>query len=214
MKPTQKTACSLAAALITFGSLVGGANAAIVIRFEEVPPETGSSIITTTATATGFLDLTGVTPFRESTSGITTNSTSASFNSSGELFSFGTFDSTGSSDYYSGFPVATTLSFSRSPQVGTDTTFRIFSGFLYLPSTASDNEIFSADEIVGRWEWRFGGGLDFLGLGDLTTTPTTVFQLDGGVQDTIQFALVPEPASSVLLGLGGLAFLARRKRTS
>ncbi len=67
----------------------------------------------------------------------------------------------------------------------------------------------------GTFTWN-GTTLAGIGLSALTTTPTTVWTITeaGGSGDTIQFALapVPEPSTTALLGLGGLALILRRRK--
>ena len=64
---------------------------------------------------------------------------------------------------------------------------------------------------TGTWTWN-NTTLAGIGLGSLTTTPLIVYQAAGAGKDTIQFAAVPEPSASVLLGLGATALLLRRRR--
>lgn len=65
---------------------------------------------------------------------------------------------------------------------------------------------------TGTWTWN-NTTLAAIGLGSLTTTPVIVHRLAPSSDDTIQFvSTVPEPSSSVLLGLGATALVFRRRR--
>ena len=47
---------------------------------------------------------------------------------------------------------------------------------------------------------------------NLDSGPVLLYTLDGGTSDTISIALVPEPTTTALLGLGGLALILRRRK--
>jgi len=71
---------------------------------------------------------------------------------------------------------------------------------------AGDTALQGISTPTGTWTWA-NKTLDQV----LTDTTTQVVYPTGG-GDTIQFTAVPEPSSTALLGLGGLALLMRRRR--
>ena len=65
---------------------------------------------------------------------------------------------------------------------------------------------------TGTWTWN-NTTLAAIGLGSLMSTPVIVHRMAFSSDDTIQFvSTVPEPSSSVLLGLGATALLFQRRR--
>ena len=83
-------------------------------------------------------------------------------------------------------------------------------GFIWFPELSTSDNVLDAGDSYGfftaaDWLLPTGGGGDIV----LTSAPappnTTTFSAD-------QIVLIPEPSSTALLGLGGLALLARRRR--
>jgi hypothetical protein len=203
LKNTKVTA--LAATLITFGSLAGGANAATLFSF--TPP---ASAINANVGVDGFI----FTP----TVDILVTSLGY-YDQDGDGLP-GTFE-VGVYDVLSQSLVAPTVSISSSSSLGADN-FRyeaipalslnagqeyLLAGFAPVDAAyaASLNSGLTVDTDVtyGGYFYDFGGTSLFF---PTSSDPTLYF---GG--PNLQFSPVPEPASALLLGLGGLGFLIRRR---
>ena len=80
--------------------------------------------------------------------------------------------------------------------------------YLLIGGGLANNAIFNpTGAVFGTMTWN-GVSLNDMGLGHLTTTPQVVYQNN----DTISFVTVPEPSSSMILGLGTMLFTLKRRR--
>ena len=197
MKSRHTKVATLAAILFTFGSLAGGANAAILVTISD----DGTDL---TMTATGSYDFSGVTNYvggelpviaavaPQAAGGIygwyTTNATrNYIVNYSGSL--------TGSSGVFSPDSVTTTNPFYFS----TDASTISFMDDAFTRGSVNETAVFN--------------GVTLASLGMVAGESVIVtWGDDSATIQTIQ--TIPEPSSTLLLGLGALGILARRKRTT
>jgi hypothetical protein len=186
---TSKSIFTFAAAALMAGSLPDNANAAVIFYFEQV----GADVV---ATPGGSFEITGtLIPM-----GQWAEQTSVD---PGILYRY---DGGNVVQIYGG--TTTESGLNSSPTKSTGPTFGYFWGSLYIPEGVSEGSTYTPTTVF-TWE---GKTLAEIGLGSLTTTPFEVFKLG---EDTISFALIPEPATSALFMGGGMAAFAallRRRR--
>ena len=200
MKTNQiKTSMSLAAALATF-ALTPQAEAGVVMSFEEV----GTTVV---ATVSGSFSI-DIAP--AGVSGGPVNSSLAG-GSSTSLYAL-------SPNWrYSTPGTASTVDGLTGPSSWTGSIGYIGGTFYWdsalgAATLPAGTDVSSATASTITWN---GKDLDNIITGGLTTTPVTAWTLNGGAaSDTITFvaAPVPEPSTTALLGLGGLALILRRRK--
>ena len=194
MNFTLKSMCALAAALISFGSLVGGVNAAIVISITD----DGTNL---TMTATGTYDFSLLTSTSGSILGAnaavapTISSGGYGWEANGVRYTLLPFSGilTGTVNAYPATLVTTTNPFwidVRNSQIS----FR--TGTLAVGSV-NESAIFN------------GVTLASLGMVPGESISAT---WNGGDSITIQTFPVPEPSSALLFGFAAIGFAARRRR--
>jgi len=181
-----------------FVSLTGGA----VFTLGD---DTGTALAAPTEFAV-VVALDGATPFTGLTAGETV--------STGSLIGDGDFFvlQTGTAVSQAGVGVAGQVSINNFDTTGTAIAGDVAAGnevgFLWFPElSTSDNVLDSGDSYgiftAADWLLPTGGG------GDVTLTsapfPANILTAD-------QIVVIPEPSSTALLGLGGLALFARRRR--
>lgn len=199
MKTTRKLA-TLAATLTTFGSLAGGANAAIT--FESIgsnqyranfDPITFNVTTNTSAFYISFED------FFTTSSGSFGSAISGDFSYSLNGASSVTVNHTSSSGTVSFSPGGITdandlyFNFSGGPLVDIGDTISI----------SGNNLVFSTASI---------GGIPNSGTFNATLANSAFTAISNDV--AVSLVSVPEPSSTLLLGLGALGFVFRRKRTA
>jgi len=213
MKLKHKKVATLAATLITLGSLAGGANAAVITYTDRSAFEAALSTST-------LLDFEGLA------AGLATNlGTSISF---GDL----TYANSGAvwSTAFHGAPTIqvgdqndqnTVISLTAGYDgLGMDLGLLFGAGFISVELRDVTNNLIYSDTLsvtdndnLGTPATTFFGFINDSGdIGSLTL-------LSGGfpTTDNVIFgsaATVPEPSSALLLGLGALGFVSRRKRTA
>ena len=220
MKISKKTVCAPIATLTLIGSLIGGANAATLVTWTVINP------ITAIATMSDSTFVTAIA------------STGGSFTYSPPLAEMG--DSTWSDDLgNSFFPTVSSgngLNFVHDGSVGSRITFS-FSPSNSNPelwySNAREDFILSSAFAAVALDQAAPSGLTINNFGTNVVGPdpiqsagrltitgdVTSFSIDippSPFNELVRFAIVdevPEPSSTALLGLGGLALLARRKRS-
>jgi hypothetical protein len=201
MKHTLKSVRSLAATLITFGSLAGGANAALSLVFSQ---DLTTSQTTVTLTATSF-----------TVAGLATTTTNPIGGSSTFMRPLsGVVAFSGPTDM--SFSAATTLYIIPSYNFGTggnDTVASQLSPsnpFLFIGAGAiglfPGHESDDISNFVGTA--TYSG--DFAAKG-ISPTPQTI-TFSNGQELAISFQTVPEPSAAILVGLGALGLLAKRRR--
>ena len=189
---TTTTARSLTAAILTIGSLVGGANAALVISFQQV----GDDVV---ASSAGSL---------EAPSSFSQRGTSSSVEPS--VYSGGAYIGEEASpiDIWNG---ANSGSFSASfarPTSPLDSGF--FVGFgLIVNGVTVDSDYEFGDPLISSSTWE-GFTLEDLSLG-AEDNLTVVYNTASGT-DSFTVQVVPEPSSALFGGLGCLSLLLRRSR--
>ncbi len=191
----MKTKSILALAIIAIISLVGQANAAIVIRFKE----TDGNVV---ATTTGSFQVPSI-PY--------TSTTSSTFSAANSFQFYYVHGNHGL--WIGGTPVASDLSI--SPTTAEGDTFGYSVATLLLPSGLTHGSTYTPNT---TWTWS-GQTLADIGLGHLTKTPVLVFTgpassgFDTISIATISLSSVPEPTTTALF-IGGVAaaFTALRRR--
>jgi hypothetical protein len=200
MKINQlKTTMSLAAAMGSLVLTATSAQAAVILEFEE----SGGNV---TATLTGTIDLTGLTRHSDNDSSgpwVLGNGSNLYVLNQGSV---------GPHDRYAFAGTATASGLTATPDSLSGLEPFGFGGAAFFSDggTPLNDPAYAPS---GTFTWN-GTTLAGIGLSALTTTPTTVWTITeaGGSGDTIQFALVPEPSTTALLGLGGLALILRRRK--
>ena len=197
---TQRKVATLAATLITFGSLAGGANGAITLNITD----NGTDLI---MTASGSFDLTNA-PAKASTSGLGANALVAP-----PLDAYGWETGAGTSTHYD-------VTFSGS-LAGTANAFPADFTTVTVPFWVDFDQallVFQNGVVNGsvNESATFNGiTLSDLGMigGESVTASWGLASIDEQITINVGSA-IPEPSSALLLGLGALSFAARRRRTT
>jgi hypothetical protein len=200
MKHTLKSVRTLAATLITFGSLAGGANAAVV----------SFNVSQTFTQGTGQSDLAATTVSIGSAGSFVVDP-----GSSGEYLDFdftvgGAFASTGISPagypWMRSFDAGETITVSLDFNTSNWTTI-LDGGVTTSPWDSSHN---------GFIGFRANGGeLGYISYDFSRSSGLSTITLNEGAFESIagqSISIIPEPSSAFLLGLGALAVLVRRRR--
>lgn len=205
MKTTRKAVAPLAATFITFGSLVGGANAAVTFSQsgdEITMSVTDQSYIVIRTQQTTVVSVTFANVFPTGGSAVSDTARvggSLSYSINGGPSTIAPWLN-GKSQYRAGLETGWSTKdafFAMEVAIGTftDGDTVTFNGYLTIDTTLDPNAIMPAD-LTPR------------------LVRTTFWDRDGfmsEVQDT-PFNVAPEPSSALLLGLGGFGFAVRRRR--
>jgi len=198
MKTKYSTLRASLATSTILALLTSGLNAAVVICFEQV----GNNVIASTS---------GSFTVPDASDQVTGLSYSRNQISSGpDRFGY-TGSPTGlfNDVYQNGFHTTSGLNFNPDPNSATGDTFYYSQNNVAVSRSAAAGSIYTPNT---TWTWN-NNTLAGIGLGSLTTAEEVVYTSAGG--DTISFvSKVPEPSSTLLLGLGGLGLILRRKRLS
>jgi len=132
------------------------------------------------------------------------------------FFQLGQVGDGGSLDRYgSGVSTSSGLTVPPSITSGISETFGYTNNFFYVPGSVPLNGIYTPSS--GQSVTWVGETLDTIGLGGLTTSPTTVWNNPNasGFDGAFQFVngTVPEPTSALMLSMGGFVCLIRRRRS-
>lgn len=196
MKHRLKSMSALAATLITFGSLAGGASAAIVVNITD-------NGVNLTMTATGTYDFSSLTP--NSGSGLGANagvgpaidSGGYGWEASGVGYILSPFSGTltGLSNAFPASFVSTTNPF----WINVATSSISFGAGTLAVGSVNESATFNGATLAS---------LGMISGQSISATWT------GGDSITIQTSAVPEPSSALLFGFAALGFAARRRRTN
>jgi hypothetical protein len=210
MKHTLQKVCTLVATLITFGSLAGAANGAIVVYFTE----TGSNVV---ATVSGSLNTSGTsvagTGGFSGPQGVINGATHAF----GDAAAYGLASSYGRTNLVLSAPLTpfgalpTNAAFIPSTPdiIGMEIGyFPTFSNIVLPAGYTSGSPINYSVTLFGGTSLTDFGFVAGVSWG--VTLPTS----SGTDSITFQTQSIPEPSLALLLGLGMLGFVARRRRTS
>lgn len=114
------------------------------------------------------------------------------------------------SEYLSGIIVPSPLN--MNPASGLNENFGFRPNILFVPVGTPVNGVLVIDDSFGSWTWN-AENLSDIGLGDLGTTPLTVWQNPNVDGAEIRFVnAVPEPASAAIFGLAIFGLGLRRRR--
>jgi hypothetical protein len=188
MKHTLTSVRALAATLITFGSLAGGANGATLTfgntaLFGAAPYTELGLVVTSTSGSNGIFDPASGFSSHFFTYDAPTTTASIALDPLGTATAF---------DLY-------TLDIGLGPFSGASSTDITFTGTLFGGGTVSTSflGVNSVSNVALNWT----------GLTSVTISGTE----DLGI-DNVNFTMVPEPSAAILLGLCSLGLVARRRR--
>lgn len=204
MKHILKSVRTLAATLVTFGSLVGGANAAINIHVVE-----DGSFVTISSTG-GSIDTTGLS--MGSVSSFGPDLFHGNFSADGVTESSGSV-----AQFTSG---SSTITRSNSPgwtsgSGSSDVSFSEGLATILLSEFSATNIMLSDGAVVGN--------NNIAAFSATTTEPRTLADIGYTVNESVTYSWaadsitlttspIPEPSSALLIGLGALGLVTRRRR--
>jgi len=177
---------------------IGGANATVLISFNETGPQV-------TATLSGTFDLSGMT---RDVDDDFAGSDIVSFTPTNFAWLFR--DGGSGYDRYQGGSAVGTMRPTVNPILNSGAiSFGNLGNAFYVDPTTPLNGTVSVSNTL---TWAESSLAD-IGLGSLADTPVTIFQGAGASPDFIQIvAVVPEPSSTLLVSAAGFALLMRRRR--
>ena len=201
IKHGVKSTSALVATLIAYGSLAGGANAAVVI--DVIKDGSDVQIV-----GTGSINLNSVTSSGSASGSYAFNAT----NSSGSYFvgvapeqfdaySIANVTQSGASDDSSPFSLITTGDKTQGVFVSS------FIGAILVPVGYVSNASLDFTASISDYDYTSFG----YSAGDSITISWSKGEFNDSL--TMNFGPVPEPSSSLLLGFGVLGVLSRRRRT-
>jgi hypothetical protein len=211
MKTKHRKKATLAATLITFGSLAGGASAASIYSVQYTGVRGGAldggTVLVSTSISDGDLWNTDIL----SNNGVPDHHGTVTATVSGSSSADGIYSYTGGG--LAGFNVntggsGTLFSIANTP---IDNKIQLSRGvdtlsFRYLFSLPSDAGIIIGQPVLDSQLFEVASGSGLLEFNGSESPFANVASLGA--------ATVPEPSSALLIGLGALGFLARRKRTA
>lgn len=202
MKNNLKSMRSFAATLITFGSLAGGANGAVLINFSDSPVGTltAGTIITTQYLSLGvtFSATENGSPINLVVVDIETVAAQGNYLGNTDSNSFGSRHDTITITFSS--PVEN-VSWLTQSHGGQSISFNAFSSSNTLLQTVNTSS--------GGISW---GTTSFSASGISRIEANQPSDGWAWGLDNLSYTVVPEPASASLIVLGGLGILARRRR--
>ncbi|MEM0966082.1 MAG: PEP-CTERM sorting domain-containing protein [Verrucomicrobiota bacterium] len=200
IKHTQ--VATLAATLIAYGSLAGGAHGGILMTISD-------DGINLTLRATGSFDVTNATSIGTGSLG-TDAAVAPTLNAFG--FNAG-LDGVRYAASFSGILSGTSDVF---PSSSLTTNIPVWVDFDGTESNPSPRFAAPAGELSGTVdETAIFNGTTIASLGLVVGQSVTGTWGSGGVDEQITITVIPEPSSALLLGLGGLGFVVlRRRRTA
>ena len=198
------TALAFASAFITFGSLAGGANAAVLrtVNSFDAPGSSGSFAFGTIFTVgTSDLLITGLGAYDFGSDGFTTEG-----GIKVGIYAEATNTLVASTNVLSSDPLIDSYRYSTATiNLSANTQYRL------VAVSGSDNYIQGA----GTWNYNSSeltvNGFSWVFTTELTPS-TSGNESDYGMGN-FQFSAVPEPSSAIIIGIGSLGMLARRRRT-
>lgn len=189
MKNTLKSVRALAATLITFGSLAGGVNAAVIVSMVESGPDLVFSW------SGGSLDLTGLVSngpdsgnvaFSPADGSFFTNAAQDSYSGSFTVSPYGTLTYKNVSDVWSGVAL----------------------GYNHFSETLRVSENYVSGSTYGSGSITLSG-YSFASTGIVPGSSGTLVSWGS---DSIDYTTVPEPSSAVFLGLVAIGVAVLRRR--